>query len=281
MCSNFVTCHRPPRSMTERPPALPGAKHKVIGLVSGGKDSCFNLMHTVANGHELVALATLTPEAGVGASRVCVALLIPDELDSHMYQSVGTTVPPLIAEAMGLPHYSRVIKGRSVEQGAEYGSRERGGEGSGREGDETEDLTALLKDVLVSRDEGSDAQAKHPDATAVASGAILSNYQRLRIEHVCQRLKLTSLAYLWQSEQLPLVARMISSGLEAVLVKVAGVGLGEKQVGKTLGQLFPLLTRLVGERYSTLTTANAVWGTPRRRGGRIRDLDSGYTVVLA
>lgn len=38
---------------------------------------------------------------------------------------------------------------------------------------------------------------------------------------------------------------MISSGLEAILVKVAGIGLGEKQVGKTLGQLLPLLTKLV------------------------------------
>lgn len=67
-----------------------------------------------------------------------------------MYQSVGTTIPPLIAEAMGLPHYSRVIKGGAVEQGAEYGSREHGGEGSGQEGDETEDLTALLKTIIVS-----------------------------------------------------------------------------------------------------------------------------------
>jgi len=47
---------------------LPGIKHKVIGLVSGGKDSTFNLLHCVANGHELVALATLTPEAGIGTS---------------------------------------------------------------------------------------------------------------------------------------------------------------------------------------------------------------------
>ena len=47
---------------------LPGVKHKVIGLVSGGKDSTFNLIHCVANGHELIALATLTPEAGIGTS---------------------------------------------------------------------------------------------------------------------------------------------------------------------------------------------------------------------
>jgi diphthine-ammonia ligase len=48
--------------------SIPGIKHKVIGLVSGGKDSTFNLLHCLVNGHELVALATLTPEAGIGLS---------------------------------------------------------------------------------------------------------------------------------------------------------------------------------------------------------------------
>lgn len=66
-----------------------------------------------------------------------------------MYQSVGTTLPPLIAQAMGLPHYSHIITGGALEKGAEYGSRERGGEGSEVQGDETEDLTVLLKRVMV------------------------------------------------------------------------------------------------------------------------------------
>ncbi|KAL7423571.1 hypothetical protein Q5752_001151 [Cryptotrichosporon argae] len=213
-------------------------KHKVIGLVSGGKDSCFNLCHVVANGHDVVALATLTPEPGV------------DELDSHLFQSVGTAVPPLIARSMGVPHFSRVIRGTAVEVGAEYGRRVGM---QGVDGDETEDLTALLCDVL----------AAHPDATALASGAILSTYQRLRIEHVCARLGLVSLAFLWQAEQMPLVDRMIGAGLEAVLVKVAGVGLGARQVGKTLAQVRPLLGALEqrygshpageGGEYETLT----------------------------
>ena len=51
---------------------LPGIKHKVIGLLSGGKDSCFNLLHCVANGHDIVALATLTPEPGVGQCTISV-----------------------------------------------------------------------------------------------------------------------------------------------------------------------------------------------------------------
>jgi diphthamide synthase (EF-2-diphthine--ammonia ligase) len=41
---------------------------KVVALLSGGKDSCFNMMHCKANGHEIVALATLIPEEGKGRS---------------------------------------------------------------------------------------------------------------------------------------------------------------------------------------------------------------------
>ena len=34
---------------------------KVVALISGGKDSCFNMMQCIAGGHELVALANLYP----------------------------------------------------------------------------------------------------------------------------------------------------------------------------------------------------------------------------
>ncbi len=81
--------------------------------------------------------------------------------------------------------------------------------------------------------------------TALASGAILSNYQRLRIEHVCGRLGLVSLSYLWQQPQLPLLDSMIRCDVEAVLVKVAGVGLGVDIVGKELREVRPLLAKLV------------------------------------
>jgi diphthine-ammonia ligase len=81
--------------------------------------------------------------------------------------------------------------------------------------------------------------------TALASGAILLNYQRLRIEHVCQRLGLVSISYLWQASQLPLLEKMLAGGMEVILVKVAGVGLGIDLVGKNLREVMPLLRRLV------------------------------------
>ncbi len=134
---------------------LPGVKQKFIGLLSGGKDSCFNLMHCLANGHELVAIATLQPATGVGGSS-CTQTLTVDELDSHMYQSVGTQLLPYIARAIpnaqgtgSIPLYTHEIKGQAVELGPEYGDRTKGGEGSETKGDETEDLTALLKKVMV------------------------------------------------------------------------------------------------------------------------------------
>ena len=122
-------------------------KMKVVGLISGGKDSVFNLIECGAHGHEIVCLANLHGEqAG-------------DELDSYMYQTVGVEVAPLIAEAMELPLYRRLLQGTSVNQELYY-------EKSGSAADEVEDLFALLVQV----------KETHPEVQAVASGAIFSNY---------------------------------------------------------------------------------------------------------
>lgn len=40
---------------------------KYVALLSGGKDSCYNLLHCHKNGHELVAAASLGPQPGTGA----------------------------------------------------------------------------------------------------------------------------------------------------------------------------------------------------------------------
>ena len=56
----------------------------------------------------------------------------------------------------------------------------------------------------------------------VSVGAILSDYQRVRVENVCGRLSLVPLAYLWRQSQSALLADMIHCGTEAVLIKVCG-----------------------------------------------------------
>lgn len=102
---------------------------KVVALISGGKDSCFNMMHCVANGHQITALANLHP-----------APTSSDELDSWMYQTVGHDIVELYAEAMNLPMYKEIIRGSNVETGLHY---------SQASGDETEDMYRLLQRVIV------------------------------------------------------------------------------------------------------------------------------------
>lgn len=99
---------------------------KVVGLISGGKDSCYNLMLAKREGHELVCLANLYPPNSEG------------EVDSWMYQSVGSEGIKAMAAAMKLPLYRKEIKGKPLNTQAHYNPQE---------GDEVEDLFALLSTV--------------------------------------------------------------------------------------------------------------------------------------
>ena len=168
---------------------------KYVALLSGGKDSCFNLLHCERNGHTLVAAASLSPGEGKGMAvnlePFPFVLTYIEELDSYLYQTVGQDAIELVAQALEVPLYRGVITGSAVEQGAEYGERDPGSS-SGVDGDETEDLYKLLEDVLVRTLDSANAfgsilsiiQSRHPDIQGVSVGAILSNYQRVRVEHV-------------------------------------------------------------------------------------------------
>uniref|UniRef100_A0A8D3B9I9 Diphthine--ammonia ligase n=2 Tax=Scophthalmus maximus TaxID=52904 RepID=A0A8D3B9I9_SCOMX len=185
---------------------------KVVALISGGKDSCYNMMQCVAAGHRIAALANLRPAH-------------TDELDSYMYQTVGHQAIELYGEAMDLPLYRRTIQGSSLDTSRNY---------SETEGDEVEDLYELLR--LVKEKEAVEA---------VSVGAILSDYQRVRVENVCLRLGLQPLAYLWRRDQESLLSEMISSDLRAILIKVAAFGLDpEKHLGKPLADMEPYLKQL-------------------------------------
>lgn len=186
---------------------------------------------------------------------------------------MGQDAIEFVARALDVPLYRRVISGTAVVQDSEYGgrdSRERGGV----DGDETEDLYALLAHVKVTQTLSMHFYpVKHvvccslniptrrvslsvpyfriTSASASSmcecspSGISSWAYSRL-CTFSCQRLSLTPLSYLWQRDQAELLSEMIASGVEAVLIKVAGIGLTTKHLGKTLTEMQPTLTTLVG-----------------------------------
>ncbi len=135
---------------------------RTVALVSGGKDSCYNILQCIAAGHEIVALANLHPPI-ISSNQSKISTL--DEMDSYMYQTVGHDAIDLYSEATGLPLYREAIIGTSLQQGSDYTHESHE--------DEVEDLYRLLSRV------------KEMEAIeAVSVGAILSNYQRVRVENV-------------------------------------------------------------------------------------------------
>ncbi|KAJ4397162.1 hypothetical protein N0V93_001386 [Gnomoniopsis smithogilvyi] len=225
----------------------------VIALVSGGKDSFFSALHCLENGHRLVALANLHPPppksfddattggghagalasghssatstaVGVGADTRAESGDADADLNSFMYQTVGHQVIPLYAEATGIPLYRRPIVGGAVHTERDYAAAS----GAGEADDETESMIPLLRSVIKA----------HPEANALSAGAILSTYQRTRVESVALRLGLTPLAYLWKYPILPaplsaaedeaqLLLDMATAGLDPRIIKVASGGLDE------------------------------------------------------
>lgn len=207
----------------------------VIALISGGKDSFFSILHCLQNGHKVVALGNLHPPEPKSLLKEPDGESEQDQdqdeqdLNSFMYQTVGHTVIPLYEEALGIPLYRQAIRGSARQTGASYDSSrvhhanpasDMGGED---EDDETESLIPLLKRIM----------AAHPTANALSTGAILSTYQRTRVESVAVRLGLVPLAYLWKYPVLPpgtqdsLLYDMNAVGLDARIVKVASGGLDE------------------------------------------------------
>lgn len=218
----------------------------VIALISGGKDSLFNILHCLENGHRVVALANLYPrqqpirvgedDGGNGRSRSEISVTSHrgenddddddpegEDINSFMYQTVGYSVIPLYAECLGIPVYRREITGSAVQTGRYYDASN-----LGMSSDETEDLIPLLQEVM----------REHPDANALCSGAILSTYQRTRVESIAVRLGLTPLAYLWQYPALPppdgrgesltgLLDDMEAAGCDARIIKIASGGIKE------------------------------------------------------
>lgn len=204
----------------------------VIGLISGGKDSLYNLAHCVQNGHRIVALANLhpSPESQDG-DRQNTELELTD-LNSFMYQTVGHSLIHLYADALDVPLYRRTISGTATQTGRDYdtsgatASSKQTSDVSVTPTDETEDMCLLIRNIL----------AHHPEANALSAGAILSTYQRTRVESVAVRLGLTPLAYLWQYPTLPpppsrsdsltgLLDDMATAGCEARIIKIASGGI--------------------------------------------------------
>ena len=177
---------------------------KFVALVSGGKDSIYTICKLKDEGHTLCGLIYMKSTH--------------EYSDSYMYQTVGSEIAMKLGECFGVPLYVFETSCNPINQNLEY---------EDTKNDEVEDLERAISSVL-----------EKEKFEGISSGAIMSTYQKNRVEHICNKLGLKSLAPLWKKNQKDLLLEMIKYGISAIIVKVASSIFNKECLGMNLSEIY-------------------------------------------
>ncbi|MCK9292966.1 MAG: diphthine--ammonia ligase [archaeon] len=133
----------------------------------------------------------------------CLISVIPENKDSYMYQKPELEIIKKQAKALDIPLITKHTKG------------------------EKEKELLVLKAAIV------EAKEKY-DIKGVVSGALYSNYQKERIQRICDELNLKMFTPLWHKDQREELKELLDNNFEIMIVKIAGLGLTIKWLGKIL-----------------------------------------------
>ncbi|VVC03857.1 Diphthamide synthase [Candidatus Burarchaeum australiense] len=126
-------------------------------------------------------------------------ITLEPEADSLMFHHPNIPLTALQAKAMGIPQTLRRT------------TNER----------ELQDLKELLAGLEID---------------AVVSGAVESEYQKQRIDVICEELGLHSFAPLWRKEPISYLREMVASGLEILVTGVAAEGMDASWLGRKIDE---------------------------------------------
>jgi predicted ATP pyrophosphatase (TIGR00289 family) len=134
--------------------------------------------------------------------------MIPKREDSWMFHTPNIHLVDLFAECAGLP----LLKAET----------------SGVKEAELNDLERALREL---------------DIEGVVSGAIASEYQKSRIDSICKKLGLVSIAPLWGREPIELLSEMLNAAFDIIITSVAAQGFDESWLGREIdkGALYDLV----------------------------------------
>jgi asparagine synthase (glutamine-hydrolysing) len=123
--------------------------------------------------------------------------------DSYMFHTPNIGLAQLQAEAMGIPLIEQITQGEK----------------------ETE-LEDLKKAILQAKQEFG--------IEGIVTGALYSNYQRERIERICDELGLKVFSPLWHIDQEKEMRQLLALGFRFIFSSVAAYGLNSKWVGRII-----------------------------------------------
>ncbi|TQD24442.1 diphthine--ammonia ligase [Methanolobus vulcani] len=133
----------------------------------------------------------------------CLITIKSQNLDSYMFHTPNIDLARLQAEAMELPLIEELTKGEKEKE-----------------------LDDMKNAIIRAKDEFG--------IEGVITGALYSNYQRERIERVCDELGLKAFSPLWHIDQEKEMYQLLDLGFEFIFSSVAAYGLNKSWVGRII-----------------------------------------------
>ena len=182
---------------------------RVAVLASGGKDSTYASWWARLQGWEVVSLVTVLVKGD----------------DSMMFQLQNTWITAFQASSSGIP-WKPIIS-------------------FGEEEDEVGDLESSIiaggvfdfKEIFPPGIEIPEDLVIHSgplDIDALVVGALRSDYQKTRIERMCQRLGIASFCPLWHKDPREHMQSLLEHGFGVIFTSVSTEGMSADWVGRTL-----------------------------------------------
>jgi diphthine-ammonia ligase len=131
----------------------------------------------------------------------CLVCMIPLREDSWMFHYPNISLIDLFAETVGIP----LVKAETA----------------GIKEEEVGDLKRLIATL---------------DVEGIVSGAIASDYQKTRIEKICEQLKLKCITPLWQEDPLGVLKEILELNFEVIITGVYAYGFSEEWLGRKLDE---------------------------------------------
>tara|TARA_Y100000746_G_C15455835_1_gene429225 strand:- start:452 stop:1219 length:768 start_codon:yes stop_codon:yes gene_type:complete len=188
---------------------------RVAILASGGKDSTYACWWAIMQGWKVEALITIH---------------ITND-DSMMFQIPNTSIAGLQAYSMGVPWLPILSDGKQEE---EISDLENGINGHTDVQDAFERVVFDTEVIEFSDDLHLQLSVLEIDALVV--GALRSDYQKTRIERMCEKIGIISYCPLWHHEPKEHMQSLVEHGFDVRIVSVSTDGLGQEWLGKQITQ---------------------------------------------
>ena len=184
---------------------------RVAVLASGGKDSTYASWWAQLQGWDVVSLVTVLVRGD----------------DSMMFQLQNTWISAFQASSMGIPWRPVISSGEAEKEVIDLE------EAINSEVGDFDDIEREFPPGIdIPDDLVIHSGALEIDALVV--GALRSDYQKTRIERMCQRLGIVSFCPIWHKDSREHMQSLLDHGFGVIFTSVSTEGMNEDWIGRTL-----------------------------------------------